>query len=303
MKTYNVNLNIDEQHLDHKFLKCPFCSANNKQKFIGLLQDSPQINALQCSNCHLGYADRQPSQSFLDDYYTNYFDSSRHTTIKKELLIDHLMMLFGTIKCDGTCNILDFGGGDGSIGYGIAVKLLQTHTITRVNLYVIDPNSGGLKNTHKSIIVHNHSNLDSLDSIEKMDIIIASASLEHVKNPRNILEELLHLLKPHGKFYARTPYMFPFKRLIDMIGTRLDIGYPGHLFDMGNKFWSGIVETIEGQNDYKILISKTSLVETTFKEWFSRTLIAYICKFPSRFFKNHYHFVGGWEIVIAKNEK
>ena len=300
MKTYNVNLNIDEHNLDNIFLKCPFCLTSNKQTKIGVLQDEPLINALQCSNCHLGYADRQPSQQFLNDYYTNYFDSSRHTTIKKELLIDHLMDLFGAIECGENFNILDFGGGDGSIGYGIAVKILQIYKNTKVNFYVVDPNSGGLNNTEKSINVHNYSNLESLDLVEKMDIVIASASLEHVKDPRKVLTRLLHQMKPNGKFYARTPYIFPFKYLIDKIGKRLDIGYPGHLFDMGNSFWNRVLETVEENNNYETLISKTSLVETTFKEWFSRTLIAYIFKFPSRFFKKHYHFVGGWEIVISK---
>ena len=253
-----------------------------------------------CSDCHIGYADRQPTPVFLNNYYSNYYDSTQNITIKKELLINHIIQLIGVIKTDEEYNILDFGGGDGSVGFGIALKILELNNDLKINLFVVDPNSGNLSKINKCISVFNFKSIESLNFFGKMDLVIASAVLEHIKIPKKTILLLFEQLKMNGKFYARTPYIFPFKSLLHKIGVNLKMEYPEHLFDMGNKFWNSILGTLNQQNNFEIQISKASLVETTFRSSFTTTLIATVFKFPSRILKKSYHFVGGWEVLIKK---
>ncbi|MGB1206131.1 MAG: methyltransferase domain-containing protein [Chitinophagales bacterium] len=301
MKIYNKVIHLKEEELEKAFKKCPFCDSE-KSKTIGIVQESPLVKALVCKSCHLGYADRQPFQSILDEYYINYFDATRNTTIKKELLIKHLIAACSIVNQEyEVFNILDFGGGDGSIGYGLAQHILANNKIEKINIYVIDPNFIAIENNNAKISIYNSPSIEAIPSDEKANFVIASAILEHVKGPRKIITQLFDVMQPSAMFYARTPYIFPFKSLFKKVGINLSIQYPGHLFDMGNKFWSSILNTMKQENELQILVSRTSLVETSIEEGFFKWLVSHSFKMPSKFLNNHYHFVGGWEVVIMKN--
>ena len=300
MKIYNKTVHLEEGELENCFDSCPFCGSE-KSRRIGTIQKSPLISALVCKNCHLGYADRQPTQKVLNEYYANYYGiSNRNTTIKKDLLIKHLSVHTIIGEEHEEFDILDFGGGDGSISYGLAQHILRTNKIKKINIYVIDPNFIKLENVNFNITIHNLSSIESIPANKKVDFVIASAILEHVKNPRETITQLFDVMKPSARFYARTPYIFPFKHLFNAIGINLTMDFPGHLFDMGNKFWDSILNTMNQEDDFQILISRTSLVETSIKESFFGWLISHTFKLPSKILKKHYHFVGGWELFIKK---
>jgi SAM-dependent methyltransferase len=300
MRNFNKTVHLEESELDNCFDKCPNCSSK-KYKKIGIVQETPLVNALVCKNCHIGYADRQPTLEALDEYYANYYGTiNRNTTIKKELLINHLSKHVINSEVHEEYNLLDFGGGDGSISHGLAEHILK---FNKISIYVIDPNFVKFNNFNKNITIHNLPSIESIPNSEKVDFVIASAILEHVKDPRKIILQLFDVMKPSAKFYARTPYIFPFKSLFNSFGIDLTMDYPGHLFDMGNKFWNSTLSTLNKENDFQILISRTSLVETNIKENFFDWLISHAFKLPSKILKNHYNFVGGWEVFIKKNSE
>lgn len=291
MRKYNITQHLNNEDLDLTFEKCPFCGTNQNQKKIGIIQKSPNIDALVCNNCHIGYANRQPTQVFLDQYYSNYYNYGEGITIQQETLVDHIVKLTKIDSLNEEVTILDFGGGDGSIGYGLAQKVISKK---KIRVFVVDPNfKKRSTSSSEHIQIDGYSSIEELPNSLSFDLIIASAVLEHVKNPLKTLDKLLNLMKPKAKFYIRTPYLFPFKKIFNYFGYTLDMMYPGHLFDMGNHFWENSLKVLQKEKSHEVFISKTSLVESTFKESFVKTAIAYIFKFPSRFFGSNYHFVGG----------
>jgi len=143
---------------------------------------------------------------------------------------------------------------------------------------------------------------DLADVDKPHDIFLASAVLEHISEPKPILQTIFPLLKPGGYFYARTPYILPIMKVI----KRMDFSYPGHVHDMGPQFWNRLIETFSLEAE--IIVSRPSIVETDFSNAFLRTLVAYLIKFPAlvELTLNKtkkeplWKYVGGWEIVLKK---
>lgn len=86
-------------------------------------------------------------------------------------------------------------------------------------------------------------------------------------------------------------------KLLARFGVRLDFTYPAHLYDFGEGFWKKFFAK-SGIN-FKLIISRPSMVETTFTQNFPRTLIAYILKAPWYILRKNYGLVGGWEVFVV----
>ncbi len=297
---YNITKHLKEQDLEARFELCPFCQGD-KSLHVCDIQEKPKIEALECNHCHIGYISRQPTGEYLNHYYSNYYDAEKHTTIEKDTLIKHLLKNLSAHITKGidTLKVIDYGGGDGSIAYGLIQELVSNKSYKSAILYVVDVNSG-LLSSKDDVEVVNLKSLEELPDNLSAHIVIASAILEHVKQPQVILKQLLMLLSSKGLFYARTPFMYPFSKLFGKVGSQVDLHYPGHLFDMGSKFWNRVLKTLDIDKDYSFVKSQTSLVETKLKTDFVRTIAAHIFKLPSKLGLSGYKLVGGWEVFIQR---
>jgi hypothetical protein len=86
----------------------------------------------------------------------------------------------------------------------------------------------------------------------------------------------------------------------------LDFTFPGHVHDLGPRFWDRVLETFS--LDGTILRSEPSPVETTLSKHFFRTIAAATLKFPARLERcmqstrfprrRWWQLVGGWEILF-----
>ncbi len=133
-------------------------------------------------------------------------------------------------------------------------------------------------------------------------MVLASAVLEHIPYPVKSLEQLLSQTHAGGIFYARTPYMVPLRRLFHALGKTVDFTFPAHIHDMGSAFWDQMLVTLKLQDQFEILISRPSMVETSFRQSPLRTLIAYCMKAPWFLLGNRWGLVGGWEVFIRRRE-
>ena len=249
----------------------------------------------------MGYADRQPTQTYLDNYYKSYYDElERKTVIRKDILANHLKNDLNIINNNEQFSFLDFGGGDASISCELAEKILGSNKKMKIKICVIDPNFETPPNINSNINIYNLSSIAAIPINTKFDFVLASGILEHLKEHKEVLKKLLHLLKPSSRFYSRTPYIFPFMSLFYKIGINIDVHYPAHLYDMGSKFWNSVLNTLDIEGGFQIIRSSPSLVGSSVKEQFFSWIIAYVFKFPSKFFRKHYHFVGGWEVLIKR---
>jgi SAM-dependent methyltransferase len=181
----------------------------------------------------------------------------------------------------------------------MAGQLLKNKFKT-VSITVVDYNETLTPNNDPRISLEHYRTLDSIPP-GLFDFVMASAVIEHIPHPRLILDRLSDLLRNEGIIYFRTPYAQPFLKISNFLKLNLiDFSFPGHVHDLGMDFWeSGFVKVLY-PNEFKILGSNPSLVETSFKDSFFRTLTAYLLKSPWYLFGNSYKLVGGWEIFLQK---
>ena len=311
----------EESYLEDAFEGCPFCGSRSL-KYIGNLHPSPDImihtNFLNiigtilsnrptldikiytCNNCHIGFFNPQPTEKFLKEFYTNYdmVDNTRKK-IDPRRLASHLIKYLGNLSPRETFRILDFGGGDGAVSRCLGQYLLSFGIAKKINISVVDyhPISDSREN---SISQYSFETLDLIPLSDEFDIVIASAILEHLKNPRQIVSSLLQKMKKQGIFYARTPYTFPFYKGFKKLGITFGMPYPAHLFDMGSYFWSDLLKTLNLSADFRMKESHTSLVHAEFRKNPLLTILSHLVKLPSYLLGKWYPFSGGWEVLIER---
>ena len=312
----------EESYLEDVFEGCPFCGSRSV-KYIGNLHPSPDINIYRdfltiigtvlsdypspdikiytCNSCHIGFFNPQPKEKFLKEFYTGYYvgDTSR-AKIDPRRFVSHLTKYLGNLTPGETVSILDFGGGDGAVSQCLGQYLLSTGIAMKINITVVDYNAVTDRREHL-ISQCSFATLDLIPLYEEFDIVIASAILEHLKNPRQIVSTLLQKLKRQGIFYARTPYSFPFYKLFKKLGITFGIPYPAHLFDMGSYFWNDLLKTLKLSANFRLKESHTSLVHAEFRKKPLLTILSHLAKLPSYLMGKWYPFSGGWEVVIERN--
>jgi len=318
----------EENYFEEAFKECPFCHSQSIKhlgnlrpspdisiytdflSIIGkLLSDhpSPDIKIYTCNHCHIGFFNPQPTEKFLKEFYSGYYNADtrqrkknlRRRKIDHRRLVHHLTKYIGNLGSRETFRILDFGGGDGAVAQCLGQYLLSSGIATNINISVVDyttvPDS-----SVNSISQTSYKTLDQIPSSEEFDIIIASAILEHVKNPRQIISSLLEKISNKGILYARTPYSFPFYKGFKTFGLAFGMPYPGHLFDMGSFFWSNLLQTLNLSADFRMMKSHTSLVHAEFRKNPILAILTHLVKLPSYVAGKWYPYSGGWEVVIER---
>jgi SAM-dependent methyltransferase len=242
-----------------------------------------------------------PKPEVLADFYRRYYDSRDEKTTYDDVrrLGRHIDGCLRRNFHSDRPRILDFGGGDGALAVEIAQCLLRRNAGLSVEICIVDFHQ-------PQIAPHPNITIESCDSLEKLsgrfDLVMASAVLEHIPEVNPVIRKLISLMRGGGWFYARTPYVAPFA----FLPFKMDFTFPGHVHDLGPKFWDRVLETFS--LDGEILRSEPSPVETILSKHFFRTLAAAALKFParlegclrsSRFHRRHtWKLVGGWEILL-----
>jgi hypothetical protein len=199
--------------------------------------------------------------------------------------------------------VLDFGGGDGSISYAVAVELGKQSNAS-IDIVVVDYNQVLVSPTHPRVTLSTASTFQEIPADQRFHLVLAGAILEHLPEPAEITRKLLGLLAPGGCFYARTPYVVPLLHMCRRVNLAFDFTFPGHFHDLGQDFWENILPTLNmASGDWTLVRSAPSVVETSFSEYFGRTLLAYAMKAPWWILRRSYPFVGGWEVFIHRNSR
>jgi 2-polyprenyl-3-methyl-5-hydroxy-6-metoxy-1,4-benzoquinol methylase len=293
-------MHLGENDLTSPMLECPFCGSKDRKNIIEL-QKNPIVNLLQCNRCFAISASRVPNNETLRKYYSNYYTTSHlNVTINNpNRLAGHIFKYINKCINKDHINILDFGGGDGGIAIAIA-KMFLEHGSKSVNILLIDYSECPTYTGDSRICISKASNLNiAIDS--KYDIIIASSIIEHLVDPISDLKQLFSMLDMGGIFYARTPYVIPIMKIFLRLNRYFDFTYPGHLHDLGSKFWNNFFDNVSIDGEYTILRSRPSIVETSLDQDALRTILAYILKLPGHVFHEYYNIVGGWEVFIIRN--
>lgn len=244
-----------------------------------------------------------PTPEALRQYYSHYYDDKEEkiTLDIPDRMARHILRHMNQALEDFAerdVSLLDYGGGDGSISIILAKKLLERGAKT-VAITLIDYDQTAVSTPDGRIFISRKNDLAGISSMS-MDLVIASAVLEHIPQPKDILLSLLSCLRRGGVFYARTPYVSPLSKVATLLGKRFDFTFPAHVHDLGARFWNNILQLLGDGGQYRIVRSTPSIVETSFREHFCRTLAAHLLKAPGYVFKESYGLVGGWEIFIQR---
>ena len=297
------SVHLDEGRLELSDIGCPFCNSTSR-KSVHTLQQEPEVKLLQCLDCHAVSASRVPSEQALSEYYGGYYDSqdlkgadSQITFDKPERLARNIAETYCQSGVDGCVTVLDFGGGDGTIACLLAGILIEQGA-EQVSITVVDYHSSTVEPGNPGISIESRDSLEQVTS--QYDIVIASAVIEHYPRPGALLQELLGRMKPGAMFYARTPCMAPIIRLLSLAGIRADFSFPGHIHDLGQDFWENYFPADQSEK-FQILTSRPSIVESSFRKHFLRTLLASLLKMPWYLLGRYYQYVGGWEVFVRRN--
>lgn len=241
-----------------------------------------------------------PKEDLLARYYAQYYAGTelKTTTSNARYFAHHVTAPMPGLLRSGPVRILDYGGGDGSLAYAIAREIIDRAGDNReVQIDLVDYEAPRSFDDPR-VIVRGRDNLDEIEG--SYDLVLASAVLEHVPEVNAVIRKLAGSAGPGAYFYARTPFMIPLARLLG----NLDLTYPAHVHDMGSSFWNRFIPTFGLKAE--MIVSRPSLIETTFSEAPARTIAAFLMKLPSHLelavrrspTDPIWKLVGGWEVVL-----
>ncbi|TND08955.1 MAG: Methyltransferase type 12 [Bacteroidetes bacterium] len=302
-KVNHFRLKLDEDELLPENKTCFFCGHTERNP-VFVLQDKPLIRLLECTRCRAASASRMPREETLARYYRDYYPKDE---TKKNIRVtfkqvgrfsNHLYKLiapgFSQVE---NLQILDYGGGDGSVAASLAGKMIAGGLAKNATITVVD-------------YVEELTAATGSISLKRVDpgtpfpentfhIIIASAIIEHIPEGGDVVRSLFSILKPGGFFYARTPWALPMAGFSRLLGKKWNFFFPAHVHDLGKTCWEYSAKNAAA--GMTIIRSKPSIVESSFKTRFLVTTAAYLFKAPWYLFPGTYKLVGGWEIVLRKN--
>ena len=303
---YHASKHLAEEELLLEGTCCPWCGSIVR-KLIGAVQIQPKVDLLKCCACDAASASRMPTSTALDTFYNSYYNSPQSVTQDGKITIGdahkmgrHLSKWITDSQARGYCKILDFGGGDGTLAILAAELALKLNpSIQMIEVTVVDYVDSVAQSTNPSITSKAVKVLSDLQDCA-FDFVIASAVLEHIVEPAPILAQLLAKVSKGGHFYARTPYAAPFLKLFELAGKQWDLTFPAHVHDLGQSFWEGQFAAGKQKAEFRIVWSRPSIVQASFKTQFLEALVSSAFKLPWYILGRYWTLVGGWEIATKK---
>lgn len=302
---YHASRVLDEPSLLPAHAGCPWCGSARRSE-IGAVQESPLVKLLHCEDCHAASVSRMPTSAALEDFYSSYYQDEKGADGDGKItfgdtgrMAAHLVRWIAPAGAGPSARILDFGGGDGTLAALAAARAIRAGVLERAEVVVVDRSGAAPASVHPAVGVAATGELSSLPG-GSFDFVIASAVMEHIPEGRPVLEQLLGKVRPGGVFYARTPCIAPFMRLVGLLGRRWDLTFPAHVHDLGQAFWEGQFGAGGAFPGFKIASSRPSIVEASFRTEFVKAAISLSFKLPWWLLGRSWSFVGGWEIAARR---
>jgi hypothetical protein len=269
------------------------------------IQKDPEVSLFECRTCRASSASRLPTVAALEDFYRSYYACDPGSKGEDRVTFDlpvrlarHIVSACIAALPRNRVEILDYGGGDGAVSL-LAAELLLESGLSRVGITVVDlQESPATPRDDRIRLVHAKS-LDELEA-EHFDLVIASAIVEHLTDPRGVTIRLLESMSPSGCFYARTPYILPFVKVCKALRIRWNFMYPGHLHDLGPRFWRWFFHSPPVAGSFELTASRPSIVAASFTRQPLRAAASHLFKAPWKILGNRYGLVGGWEIFSRR---
>jgi hypothetical protein len=187
---------VDYAEVTNKTNECPICLNRDKRKKILSIQKNPDIDLLFCNRCKGLSASFMPTTEMLDEYYSHYYDDNplNVTFHNIDRFAGHIIKyLPDNITKFSKINILDFGGGDGSMSIKIAEKLSKKNESLIFDITLVDyVREDMLKERPQNIKLNVVNDLNVLE--EKFLIVLASGVFEHIPELNTTINKIFYLI-------------------------------------------------------------------------------------------------------------
>lgn len=174
-----------------------FCTKKDYSRILMGLDDSFSIRI--CSCCGAGFVDPLPTMEQIKSVYDNAFTYQKEFTSVEEKGYRRYVSLVENALDGNTGRLLDVGCATGAI--------LKEAVRAGWNTYGLDLSEELLEQAAKRVPeakLFNGELKDTQFPSEAFDVVIAINLLEHVLNPKELIEEVNRILRPGGVFLFKT---------------------------------------------------------------------------------------------------
>ncbi len=299
----HLRVHVEESQLEAASAACPVCGLGPRQARVKV-QDGPEVWFAACGHCSACSASRMPTEAFLESYYRDYFaDGGVRVSFQQYERFYRRMQRVGALPYHvvGECRILDFGGGDGRMALHIAQRLIDEGVIERACVTLVDFSAPAEPASEQVGVVK--AQLEEVGGASQ-DMVVASGVLEHIPDLHDALRQVVRVMRPGARMYARAPYAMPMKRVF----SDYDLQFPMHVHDLGPGFWRKWCDEDRG---VRLRLSQPSIVKYPFAAMPLHALAAGLMKLPAhvqvrlpllRELPLLWRFVGGWEVVVERDQ-
>src|SRR5215469_7362429 len=119
---YQPAIHLEAAQLTVALERCPVCGSDSLRQRLAVIQQDPAIFLLRCSKCGGCSASHMPKPEVLDEYYGGYFhgDGPKITLGRINGFVNGLLRVMSVGSQATDLRVLDFGGGDGTLGLAVA---------------------------------------------------------------------------------------------------------------------------------------------------------------------------------------
>ncbi|HFD33135.1 MAG TPA: methyltransferase domain-containing protein [Gammaproteobacteria bacterium] len=191
-------------------INCNLCGSSEHQliyrskQFADSSLGNLDINIVMCKHCLFIFQNPQLTAQALCQHYKNrssgnVFHLNSSGSIHNIFYEETIAMINDFVSDKDIKNICDIGGGGGQI-----LSRIEVHS--DVKRYLIEP-SDALNKCNDSSIIKIKQRVEDLKEkdLPKIDLLICTATLEHLKNPTHILQKFFTLLKSDGYLFIEIP--------------------------------------------------------------------------------------------------
>jgi SAM-dependent methyltransferase len=189
---------------------------------------------MRCLNCRLVSLHPRPTGQETIRYYDGYLSSDLKEIKKWEVMmrpvVEKSARLIESEFKGKAGKLLDIGCG---YGFFLSEKKSRGWQVQGIE---ISPAGRQYAQDKWGVQVHSQA-LEDLEFPENFfDVVTLFYVLEHVFDPRALLDKVNRILKPQGLVFLRWPHTTPIARLLGPLSKRLDLYHtPYHLYDFTPK--------------------------------------------------------------------